>query len=331
VRIDEVDGIKWVEPNHVRLVDLVDRLKKRESVTTIKNELGITDDNHWCTVSKAIFSEWKKEAAHPDGNDALVASINQKLATYALSFPVYGTGGEAKKLQELLQESNPDIEVATKIVFAAVMQPRMRALQLVGRFKKIPLFEEFAYFIDSATVAYYRGNVVAAFLCLVPTIEGILLRWQGYPGQLQSKPNFEKTKKFIGKSIYRQPTPSMPTFFESYVQAADEILKNHLYRNSTDGDAYEDFNRHLALHMLEQKKFYSHDNIMRAFLLLDLLSEIYICEKHIADPRWNIKPEEENPHEKAYIQALLGRQLPGAPEHILFTHSEHEAAVAIGI
>ena len=252
MNIEEIDGVKWIEPNHVKVADLVRRLQNNEAPSVIKDELGITDDNHWNTVAKEIFALWKAEVAHPEGNDLIVAGINQKLAPYALSFPVYGTSGEAREIQNILGESNPDISKATKIVFAAVMQPRMRALQLVGRFKKLDLFKEFAYFIDSAMVAYYRGNVVAAFLCLIPTIEGILLRWQGYPGSLASKPNFEKTKKFIGKSIYRQPVPSMPTFFESYIHAADEILKNHLYRNSADGDAHEDFNRHLALHMLDQ-------------------------------------------------------------------------------
>lgn len=331
MNIEEVDGVKWIEPNHVKVDDLVRRLKNNEEPSVIRNELEITDSNHWNTVAKEIFSLWKAEASHPEGNDLLVAEINQKLTPYALSFPVYGTGGEAREIQTILSESDPDLSKVTKIVFAAVMQPRMRALQLVGRFNKISLFKEFAYFIDSATVAYYRGNVVAAFLCLIPTIEGILLRWQGYPENLSSKPNFEKTKKFIGKSIYRQPVPCMPAFFESYILAADEILKNHLYRNSTDGNAHEDFNRHLALHMLDQKKFYSHDNVMRAFLLLDLLSEIYIYEYHIHDPRWDTTKEEETPYEKAYIQALLGQQLPGAPEHILFKHAEHEAAEAIGI
>lgn len=331
MNIDEVDGVKWIEPNHVKLDDLLCRLKNNEAPSDIKNALSITDDNDWTSVARKLFDLWKAEEPHPDGNDLLLANINQKLAPYALSFPVYGTGGEAKEIQTILDDNSPDISKVTKIVFAAVMQPRMRALQLVGRFNKIPLFKEFAYFIDSATVAYYRGNVVAAFLCLIPIIEGILLRWQGYPGRLSEKPDFKKTKNFIGKTIYRQPVPYMPTFVESYIYAADEILKNHLYKKTTDGDAHEDFNRHLALHMLDQKKFYSHDNVMRAFLLLDLLSEIYICEHHIHDPRWNTTKEEESPYEKAYIQALLCQQLPGAPEHILFKHTEHEAAEAIGI
>lgn len=70
---------------------------------------------------------------------------------------------------------------------------------------------------------------------------------------------------------------------------------------------------------------------MRAFLLLDLLSEIYICEKHIADPRWNTERSEEEPHERAYIMALMQQQNPGAPERILFTHAQHVAAESIGI
>ena len=120
----------------------------------------------------------------------------------------------------------------------------------------------------------------------------------------------------------------MPTFFESYVKTADEIFKNHLYRNSTDGPAHGHFNRHLALHMLQNKNFYSHENVMRVFLLLDLLSEIYLCEKHIADPRWDTKGYEAQPHEQAYNMALM-QQDSEAPEGILFTHTQHVSAVSI--
>jgi hypothetical protein len=331
MKIKVENGVAHIEPGGTTILDLLARLGGGESVDSVKSSLGITDENHWITVADAIFNEWKSRANHPDGDDALVAEINKELSKYALAFPVYGTVAEAKKVQELLKEKPPNVDEASKIIFAAIMQPRMRALQLVGRFMKIPLFSEFAYFIDSATVAYYRGNVAAAFLTIVPVIEGIILRWYGFPATAVKKPDFEKTKKYIGRSIYRQPIPLIPNFLESYVHAANEILVNHLYKNSETGPAQDDFNRHLALHMLDNTNFYSHDNVMRAFLLLDLLSEIYICEKRIADPRWNTERSEEDPHQKAYISAILQQHLEDCPERILFSHRQHLAAESIGI
>lgn len=331
MKIKEENGVVTVEPSGVKITDLIARFDNGESVDSIKTSLGIIDENHWNAVAEAIFKDWRSRANHPDGSDALVSEINKELSKYALVFPVYGTVAEAKRVQELLKESPPDVGEASKIIFAAIMQPRMRALQLVGRFMKIEPFSEFAYFIDSATIAYYRGNVAAAFLTIVPVIEGVILRWFGYPNTVAKKPDYEKTKKFIGRSIYRQPIPLMPNFLESYVFAANEILVNHLYKNSETGAAHEDFNRHLALHMLDNKNFYSHDNVMRAFLLLDLLSEIYICEKRISDPRWNTQRTEEAPHEKAYISAIFQQHLGESPERILFKHTQHLAAESIGI
>lgn len=155
VRVTEVSGVEWIEPNHIKVSDLLAKIKDGESVDQVKSSLGISDQNHWITVAEAIFAQWKQGAAHPDGNDQLVAQVNQRLAPYALSFPVYGIRPEADHLNKILSASQPDIDAATKVVFSAVMQPRMRALQLVGRFQKIPLFAEFAYFIDSARLAYY--------------------------------------------------------------------------------------------------------------------------------------------------------------------------------
>lgn len=331
MKINSVNGVLVVEPSGITIPDLIARLANGESVDSLKLALQITDENHWSTVAEAVFKEYRSRANHPDGSDALVSEINAELSKYALVFPVYGTDAEAKEVRQLLKDTPPKVEEASKIVYAAIMQPRMRALQLVGRFMKIPLFAEFAYFIDSATVAYYRGNVAAAFLTLVPIIEGIILRWYGFPTTICKKPDYEKTKKFIGRSLYRQPVPLMPNFVESYVETANEILVNHLYKNSESGAAHDDFNRHLALHMLDNKNFYSHDNVMRAFLLLDLLSEIYICEKRIVDPRWGTKKTEEAPHEKAYISAIFQQHIPDNPERILFKHTQHLAAESIGI
>ena len=331
MKIKEENGVLTVEPSGVKITDLIEKLLNGDSIELIKLSLSIKDNRDWNKVAKAIFNHWKSHANHPDGSDVLVTKINEDLSKYALVFPVYGTTEEAENIQKLLKDNPPNIRAAENIIFATIMQPRKRALQLVGRFMKIDLFSEFAYFIDSATIAYYRGNVTAAFLTIVPVIEGIILRWLGYPETVDKKPDFEKIKKFIGRSIYRQPVPHLANFVESYILAANDILVNHLYKCTSDGAAHGNFNRHLALHMLDNKHFYSHDNVMRAFLLLDLLSEIYICEKRITDPRFNTLPEEEAPHEKAYILAIHQQQNCESPERILFKHTQHLAAEFIGI
>lgn len=128
MKIEDIAGTKWVEPNHVKVSDLRERLSKGESVKSIKNELGIIDENHWHKIANAIFAEWKQRAKHPDGNDALVSDLNQELSQYALALPVYGTKGDAQQLEKMLKENPRDMEKITRLIFHVIMQPRIRAL-----------------------------------------------------------------------------------------------------------------------------------------------------------------------------------------------------------
>ena len=208
MRIVERDGVSWIDhPTNIEVSELYERIDNGESVDSIKNTLSITDPNHWHTVADAIFDHSKTQDINHVGASAQIDKINDALAPHALNVSVYGNVAEEKELIRLIDTPTPDIQAASRIVFRAVMDPRMRALQLAGRFEKIPLFREFSYFINSATISYYRGNVASALLCLVPVIEGILIRWQGFPGAVQKKPDFDKTKNFVRRSIYRNPAP----------------------------------------------------------------------------------------------------------------------------
>lgn len=323
MKIRDENGEIFLDPGNTKVSDLILRLDSGDSLDSIRVDLGVTDDNHWRIVLEGIFKMCERSTRHPRGNDLIVVEINREIAKYALAFPIIGTVSEAKRILEILRKPNIDLEKIEEIVFRAVMDPRIRAVQLVGRFLKIDIFMEFAYFINAGTLSYYRGNVAAAFLTLIPTIEGVILRWIGYPSQVTKKPDFEKIKNFIGNTIYRNPTPLMPNFIASWIEAADEIFTEHLYKPSTSGAAQDDFNRHLALHMLDKRPFYSHNNVMRAFLLLDILTEVYICEKRLVDHRWEVKHCDEKPYIDAYLNAISQQSSPMNPEAILSNHSEH--------
>jgi hypothetical protein len=243
--------------------------------------------------------------------------VNNTLANFALCFPPYGTSRELHAVDKMLCKAPPAVGEVQQLVFAAVMNPRMRALQSVGRFLKLKLFAEFAYLIDSAALSFYRGNLPSALMTIIPVVEGVLLRWQGYPSLLKTKPGFKKTLKFVQEAPRRQPLPLLPLFFDSWVDTAWRIMRDHLFRDSSSGPAVDHFNRHLALHLLEEQRFCTTENVTRAFLLLDVLSDIYICEKRIKDPRWETEHDEELLHLKAYVAALSSQKCPGQPEKSL--------------
>lgn len=326
MKVEKIKGVMYAidkkKSIKIPIGDLITRLKKGEGVESIKGALGIFEHQHeWESIANAIFDEWKNmQTLHPD--EALIRDCNGKLSPFAFSLPSYATAFEAKALLGLFDQGKIDETNVSKYILPIVMGVRLRAQQQVGRYMKIPIFKEFAYFIDSAALAFYRGNMAAAFLTIVPVIEGVLLRWMGFPSTLTKKPEFKEIKEFIGRSIYRNPTPDLPKFFEMFYLTADYIFRNHFYLNTEEGDAHGFFNRHLALHMLDDKVFYSVDNVGRAFLLLDLMSEIYLREACIEDPRWELKNEEIEAHVIGYAMAAK-KSTDVSPESILSLYPTH--------
>ena len=309
----------WLEPKHINLREVANDFVLLGADATIKKHA--LSSTEWDEAVQEIASVYRKGAT--SHGDVKNATVNTALASQALCFPPYGTVAELQEVERLLNLSTPDIASIKKIVFSIVMHPRFRALQLVGRFMKVAPFDEFAYLIDAATLSLYRGNIPSAFMTIVPVIEGILLRWQGYPGTLTKKPSFNETLAFIHDSPNRQPMPLLPLFFDSWIVVAEKILKDHLYRNTVAGPSVDNFNRHLALHLLDDQAFGTQENVTRAFLLVDVLSEIFICENRIEDPRWNTTDKEESPHFEAYVATLISQASANSPERILSkTHSK---------
>lgn len=118
----------------------------------------------------------------------------------------------------------------------------------------------------------------------------------------------------------RNPLLGNPVFADSWSVTCAAILKEHLFLNTTKGESFSDFNRHLALHSLGDRPFATPDNIMRAFLLVDLLTELYLCENHLPDPMFKVTPTEEKPQAKAYQEAMLqSLGLGGASQEFLLS------------
>ena len=321
----DATGNPWLEPHHIDGKTVAQELSTGASLDSILTKYKISE-SEWPPFSAAIAHAWRSSVKiNPD----LVAmeEVNAKLAPYALACPSYLTGGEVEKLKKLVNAPVIDEKECKKVLFLATIQPDIRAVQLVGRFLKIPLFQEFAYIIDSAVFAFYRGNVTAALFTAIPVVEGLLLRWQGYPTTLTKKPSFKDTMTFFKSLPVRQPIPGIPHFFDSCLKASISIIEDHLFKNTTLGSSHDDFNRHLILHLLEDRPFSTSDNAHRIFLLIDLLSDIYINEQRIDDPRFYTDEKQRIKYRNAYIQAAMSSMQPGHPEHLLYeTHHPYSSA-----
>ena len=129
--------------------------------------------------------------------------------------------------------------------------------------------------------------------------------------------------RWVRETPKRNPLLTRPLFAESWSESCSYILEHHFYKKTQTGQSYDNFNRHLALHMMEDVPVYSPDNLMRVYLLLDALTYLYLSEQWEPVSLMDLRKEEEEPHAQAYLRAFM-EQLKGVgirPEEILWTHT----------
>lgn len=223
---------------------------------------------------------------------------------------------EFKQVKQLLQNMPENEHRLIEIVENSVLDPRIRALQKKGRFEHFAAFKSFVRLIEAATISYYRENYFSSYLTLLPVAEGIILRWSGYSGQ-GNKPEFEVIRKFFSKSYARQPCPGNPLFHDVFIKACDKIINEHLYKPSQRGVAYANFNRHLAAHLLDDSQFATKENCIRLFLLIDIMTELYLYETYCGDPRFNLTGEEIALEYSIYQTIKAESKLVSTPEKSL--------------
>ncbi len=315
------------EDGSARLVpaeELAGRLHGRGWITPkkLKEQLDIPDDL-WPKVQSEIAKAYR-ETVYPDPSGAeLHRRVNQKLCRYALTFPPYGSTGDLSKIHSVLQSEPVRLGEIGAEMHDLVMRPATRARMLTGLYMKIPLLSEFSHVIDASYFAYARGNFVAALLTIIPVVEGLLLRWRGHNSSSIESPAMADAARWVRETPKRNPLLTRPLFAESWAESCAYILEHHFYKKTQAGQSYDNFNRHLVLHMLEDVPVYSPDNLMRVYLLLDTLTQLYLCEQWEPVSLMHVRKEEEEPHARAYLRAFM-EQIQGVgdrPEEILWTHA----------
>lgn len=309
--------------------EILKLIKSRTPINEVKARV-CSDDQDWFRASAKAYSlhlentrkERKDDEKNPHvsctSNDEIkeIIALNHKLADYALTVPTLASMHDFRNLEQLSIGMPSNEHKVFSIIEECTMCPRIRALQKKGRLETFKIFKEFSKLIDAATLSYYRQNYFSAYLTLVPVIEGILLRWLGFQGN-GKKPEFEDLRKFFRNSHVRQPCPGNPLFHEVYIKACDKILTEHLFRPSESGDAYSNFNRHLAAHLLRDSPFATKENSIRLFLLIDVMTEIYYYETFCKDHRFSIKKEEFAVDWEIYESLVQNQSLTFSPERAL--------------
>lgn len=139
----------------------------------------------------------------------------------------------------------------------------------------------------------------------------------GYFGQGE-KPSFEDMRKFFRNCHMRQPRPGNALFYDLFSKACDQLLKEHFYKPSNSGDSYSNFNRHVAAHFLNNSFFATKENTVRLFLLLDLMTEIYIYETYARDKSFELEYTDFELEYSLYSNMILGAIIV-SPEKLLLS------------
>lgn len=309
--------------------DIITALENGESVESVKNRIS-SDSKDWHSYSGKAYSIMlkqevkernilaKKTNVSATDNKVIneILSINDRLADYALSIPITATLSTLIEVKNYLEDLPVSEQNLLRLLGKITMNPLFRVRQKKGRLEVFPHFNKFASIVDAATLSYYRKNFISCYLTLTPLIEGIILRWMGYePGK--PKPEFEEIRKFFKISHQRQPCPWNILFHNVFVKVADKILNNHLYKPSTTGKAYSNFNRHVASHLLNDDPFATEENCIRLFMLLDLMTEIFMYESKINDPRFDLKESDTMDEVRILVDLMFQSDKNSAEQQIL--------------
>lgn len=306
--------------DRVRLV--IDALDK-SSVQEVKKQICNDDNADWDSVSKEAYALYLEEARQQRKVDektrhVIVTSLddingiiqlNNQLLEYALSLPSTVTLTDVVNVQKLISDMPVNEHRIIDAFASIIMNPTMRALQKKERFEHFSPFKSFVNIIESAVISYYRSNFVGSYLTLIPVVEGVMLRWLGYCG-MGTKPTFGDLKTFFSNSYQRQPCPGNVLFYDVFSKACDKLLTEHLFKDSRNGEAYSNFNRHLAAHLLSDSQFATRENCVRLFLTLDLMSELYLYEAYCSDPRFNLSSEDISLELNEYRKLMAQLHIP---------------------
>lgn len=312
--------------------NIIEQIGKGVSLSELRNSV-YTSDADWNTYASKAYSisldnackERKKDLELPHvratSNKEIqeIHSLNEILANYGLLLPTTATMHDFRMIEGLSIHLPTSEAQILQYLTSIIMHPVYRSRQKRGRIEEFPVFVVFEKLIDAATLSYYRTNFISCYLTLVPIIEGIIIRWMGWDGT-ESKPEFDTIRKFFKKASSRQPIPGNILFHNVNCKACDNILNKHFYKPTTDGKSHANFNRHLASHTLIDEEFATQHNCVRLFLLLDAMTEIYMLETKIADPRFILK-DSEIQEQIIVLSGIIMDNLKVTAEHLILKTS----------
>lgn len=243
-------------------------------------------------------------------NDEMIC-INDKLLKHGLFLSRLLTSEEYNKIHKALKIGN--INNIQEIVINTVMNYGVRGLYLNNFFNSdlgmhTNPFHSLRDIIDASCISFYSRNYIASYFVIIPVIEGMLLRWVSKSKkEIARIYHFKEYINFIEEK--RRNTDD--SFKKMWITSFIEISEKHLFTNTQKGQPIDDFNRHIVAHVLKDIDFSNKLNIARAFMLIEIILDLYFIEQNITAPYFNAnsdKADNEVNYQKKYYE-ILSKQL----------------------
>lgn len=276
---------------------IIEKINSGLAVTAIKNDLEITSDN-WHRISESTYKKFlASEKVQYDFSTGIktdlatilkIQKLNDELSQFAITIPPYPTTLDDFYEIELIFRNQGYGEKLVQRISKIHMTPEIRVQKELGMIQHFEYFKPYLRIIQAASLNYYRQNFISCYLTLLPCIEGIIHRWSGVTS-IHEKLKFEKIKNFFKRGFERNPCPANVLFYELFTISADKIITDHFFLHNAQGNGFENFNRHIALHMIDTPNYLTQGNCIRLFTLLDLMLEIYWYENPSHDRRFYLE------------------------------------------
>lgn len=212
-----------------------------------------------------------------------------------LTVPPYPcvSGAKVKTLLDCLENPDPAWGGLDGEILRMVINPWQRAYQVEYRYKPSKVFTGSMRVIESATYDLMIRNYVCSYISLVPVVESVLREWA-----IEKSDEIESSykngdfkikvfsKNLVGyleeKNKQRKSNPKFQKWLSNQIKYFEFMMDKVFYLRFKDSEegVQNEFNRNRVLHLLDnlEDSRILRDNNTRIFLLLDIISELYLCQ-----------------------------------------------------
>lgn len=213
--------------------------------------------------------------------------VNHRLNDFGWLVCGWISGGDLEELRIYLEGLIPSVggfekgavsrEIDGRLTELA-FSPRLRAFQTF-RARELPHAADVSHHLDRALLHYYCRDFFSATLCLLPAIEGLMLRHIGWTFGGNPKPHVDKVIAAIRARIPLIPAPEIQERHEAHKEVLIAFLERWIFRDLRTADLdVSHLNRNYVLHSMGEGDYYSASDCHRLFLLFDIYVDLLAYE-----------------------------------------------------